>query len=83
MTENTVAEVTERLKREVGAILRRDPSEIGEEAPLHTLGMDSLSFVELLVFIEREFELKLVESGLTREDFQTIRALASCISELR
>ena len=46
---------------------------------MHELGVDSLSFVELLVFIEKTFNIKLMESGLTREDFRTIHSLASSI----
>jgi acyl carrier protein len=79
MTEN---EVRETLIAEIAAILTVEPSEISPEALLHDLGVDSLSFVELLVVIEKTFQLKLMETGLTREDFQTINSLASCISKL-
>jgi len=48
---------------------------------LSELGLDSMSFVELLVFIEKKFNLKLVDSGLGRENFKTVRALANRIYE--
>jgi acyl carrier protein len=44
--------------------------------------MNSMAFVELLVVIEKVFGLKLMETDLTKEDFQTIRSLASCISRM-
>jgi acyl carrier protein len=73
-------QVEEKLIRQIAVILSVDSQKIKPEVPLHSLGVDSLSFVELLVFIEKEFSIKLMESGLTSEDFQTIRALAKRIS---
>jgi len=64
----------------VASIISLDTSKIAPEAPLHTLGIDSLGFVELLVFIEKRFTLKLIEAGLSRKDFGNIRALANRIS---
>lgn len=69
------------LVKEIAAILSADPSKITQDTPLHALGLDSLRFVELLVVIEKMFNVKLMESGLTREDFQTIRSLTSSISK--
>ena len=76
-------DIEEKLIREVASILSADPFEITPDTPLHTLGLDSLRFVELLVFIEKTFNLNLIGSGLKREDFQTISSLASCISRMR
>jgi acyl carrier protein len=75
-------EAQQTLIAEIAAILTVDASEISPDALLHDLGIDSLSFVELLVVIEKTFNLKLMETGLTREDFQTINSLAACISKL-
>ncbi len=77
----TAADIEKTLIQEVAIILGVDPSTISSNVPLHTLGVDSFSFVELLVFIEETFNLKLMESGLTRENSQTIHLLASYISE--
>jgi len=74
-------QVEEKLIRRIAAILSVDVVKIKPEAKLHTLGVDSLSFVELLVFIEQEFKIKLMESGFAREDFRTIRSLAQCIGK--
>jgi acyl carrier protein len=68
--------IEDKLIRQIAAILAIDKEKIKPEAPLQTLGVDSLSFVELLVFIEKEFKIKLMESGLTGEDFKTIHSLA-------
>lgn len=74
--------IEESIIREVAAILSRDPGAIEPEVPLHEMGVDSLGFVELLVVIEKKFKIKLMESGLTRNDFRTIRALSSKIGTM-
>lgn len=71
--------VEDKLIRQIAAILATDSQKIKPEVPLHTLGVDSLSFVELLVFIEKEFKIKLMDSGLQAQDFKTIRSLAQRI----
>ncbi len=73
--------IEETLINEVATILSVDPDTVSHDAPLHSLGMDSLRFVELLVFIESQFSLNLMDSGLTKADFQTIGALARRIAE--
>ncbi|MCG8430240.1 MAG: acyl carrier protein [Candidatus Omnitrophica bacterium] len=70
--------VTERvLLEELQVILGRD--DIRVDAPLHEMGVDSMAFVELLVFIEKRFKVRLMDSGLKREDFYSIRSLAGRI----
>ena len=72
-------EIAGILKRELACIISCDPDTIKENVPLHIFGVDSLSFVEFLVAIEREFGIQLLESGLKKEDFSTIRSLACSI----
>ena len=75
-----VENIKKILINEVSAITASDISVVSADAPLHDLGIDSLGFVELLVAIEKRFNLKLMESGLSQEDFQTINSLAKRIS---
>ena len=75
-------EIENILAREIATIISVDPSRVIPDIPLHELGIDSLSFVELFVFIEKTFNIKLMESVLTREDFRTVRSLASSISRM-
>lgn len=81
MDAHSVTDVEQILAREVATILCKEPAEIQTDASLPSLGLDSMGFVELLVVIEKTFALRLVESGLTREDFETIHALATRISK--
>lgn len=76
----TIQEIEKTLIQGISSIANRDVATITPEAPLHELGIDSLGFIEVLVFIEKTFTLPLIASDLTREDFETIHALASFIS---
>jgi len=79
MNKLTLKEIEEKLINQIASILLLNSAKIKPDVQLHTLGVDSLSFVELLVFIEKEFKIKLMESGITREDFKTIHSLSACI----
>jgi acyl carrier protein len=83
MRETSVQEIEKVLTSEVADILSITRSDVVADAPLHTLGMTSMAFVELLVVIEKVFDLKLMETDLRKEDFQTIRSLASRISSMK
>ncbi len=75
----TKTEIEQILVREIGIIL--GGVQVNEDMPLHDLGLDSMGFVELLVFVEKKFALKLVDSGLARDNFRTVRILANSIYE--
>jgi len=79
MGKMDIKEIEDILISEVATISASNADDVAVDASLHDLGIDSLGFVELLVAIEKRFELKLIESGLTREDFETIKSLAQCI----
>jgi acyl carrier protein len=78
--EITLKEIENKLIQEIASILSRDKSSLAIDTPLHELGIDSLEFVEILVFIENTFELQLIESNLTKKDFGTIHSLACFIN---
>lgn len=79
----TVQEIEHKLTDLVASLTNRDPAAIGPDTPFQELGIDSLGFVEILVFIEKTFKLQLIASDLTKKDFETIHTLASFISGLR
>jgi acyl carrier protein len=83
MPETSVREIEEKLIEEVATILSVDPETIAVDSPFQSLGMDSMAFVELLVSIERVFDLQLMETDLSKEDFETVAALALRISRMR
>jgi acyl carrier protein len=76
----TTEEIEKKLIQGISSITNRDASAIAPDMPFHDLGIDSLGFVEILVFIEKTFALKLIASDLTKNDFETIHTLASYIT---
>jgi acyl carrier protein len=77
----TVQEVEQKLIEGISSIMNRDRTAIVADKPFHELGIDSLGFVEILVYIEKTFKLQLIASDLTKKDFETIRTLASFIGK--
>jgi acyl carrier protein len=76
----TVQDIEQKLVEGISSITNKDKSAIAADKPFHELGIDSLGFVEILVFIEKTFKLQLIASDLTKKDFETIHTLSSYIS---
>ncbi len=76
----TAEEIESRLIQLIATITNRQPSEIAPDKPFHELGIDSLGFVEILVFIEKNLKLQLIASQLDRKDFETVSSLARFVS---
>lgn len=75
----TVQEIEDALLEGIASIADADKASLAADQPFHELGIDSLGFVEILVFIEKKFRLQLIQSDLTRKDFETVRSLAAFI----
>ena len=72
----TADDVMPELKSHVAFLLGAEPASIAIDQPLHQLGLDSMGFVDLLVFIEKQFGLSLMNSGLFQDDFASLAVLA-------
>jgi len=79
----TIQEIEKKITELVASITNREAATIGPDTPFQEMGIDSLGFVEILVFIEKTFTLQLIASDLTKKDFETIHTLASFISRSR
>lgn len=69
-------EIEDFLSREIALILRLNESDIKNDASLNDLGIDSMSFVELLIAVENKFGVKLIEAGITKSDLSSLKTLA-------
>ena len=76
----TVDDVLLKLKEHVAFLLGVEAASLAADQPLHQLGLDSMGFVDLLVFIEKQFGLSLMNSGLSQEDFASLTVLARRIA---
>ena len=81
MSKWTVEEVERALAQEVATILSVDPTVVKPDVPFHSLGMESLGFVELLVFVENTYGLALIDAGLNRQNSENLRALARYVCQ--
>jgi acyl carrier protein len=77
---NTEEAIVAQLKERIAFLLEKDVSTISSDQPLHEMGLDSIAFVDLLVFIEKQFNLALASSGLNPEDFASLNGLARRIA---
>ncbi|BDD02133.1 phosphopantetheine-binding protein [Persicobacter psychrovividus] len=59
------------------------PKEIEDDAPLFGdgLGLDSIDALELIVLLEKEYDIKLADPEKSRAVFASVNTLASFITE--
>jgi acyl carrier protein len=76
----TTQEIENILIQGISSIKNMEELEIAPERSFHELGIDSLGFVEILVFIEKTFKLELIASDLAKQDFESVHSLALFIS---
>ncbi len=80
MKKPDIKEIKKKLTDQIALYVGEKPSDIKSYIPMHELGLDSLGLVELFVFIEKEFKIQLMESGISQEDIKKIDSLAVSIS---
>lgn len=72
-------EVMGKLRTHVAMLVGSSMEQVETDRPLHLLGLDSMGFVDLLVFIEKQFKLSLMSSTLVHDDFASLAALTKRI----
>ena len=76
----TTQEIENILIQGISSIKNLTAADITPDQSFHELGIDSLGFIEILVFIEKNFKLELISSDLAKQDFESVRTLALFIS---
>jgi acyl carrier protein len=51
---------------------------IAKETPFNQIGLDSSSIIELVLFIERKFQVTVPEGDLVPDNLKSVEALAQC-----
>jgi acyl carrier protein len=73
---------TEEISRQLLTFIRTnivDPSmEVNLDTPFNKLGIDSMTIIELVLFLERKFKIILPETELVPSNFKSITTLAEC-----
>lgn len=81
MNNVSIEEIARALRKEMSVITSREISKIDPEASLASNGINSMGFIELLLSVERLWNVKLVEAGLSMADVRTVNALAGRIRQ--
>ncbi len=81
MADITVDEIVRTLRKEISVITSRDMEKIDPEGSLASNGINSMGFIELLLAVERLWNVKLVDAGLSMADVRTVSALAGRIRQ--
>lgn len=55
--------------------------QIEPETVLSTVGLDSFSMIEIVLFLERKFSIELPDESLTPENIKSISSLCNCAIE--
>lgn len=71
--------IQKELTEQIAGILSVESATVDIEAPLHTLGLDSMRMVEIIVFIETHYGVDLMGSGLKQEDVSSVVAMARTV----
>ncbi len=75
----TQAKVREIVLGVIEGVIDVDPAEITDEKQFRELGVDSLTALDVLTALEREFRLKLGEESMRR--FVNIEGVAAVVKE--
>lgn len=80
---NQQMEVKQEIRRYiVDNILFGDVGNLDEDIPFHESGiLDSMGFLELITFVETKFAIKIPDSELNPENFDTLRKMSSFFEE--
>jgi len=81
MSELVLTEIIAALKEEIAVITGKKAEDIKEDQPLSFNGINSMGFVELLLSINRIWNVNLMEAGIGIGDVRTLAALAEKIKQ--
>lgn len=73
--------ILQKLREEVALITRKAPENVDDSVPLRSCGIDSMSFLELLIFIKKEWDVDFLQMGLSVDFLKNLRGLAGRINE--
>ena len=82
MKNITIESIEQELCTDVEIIISCNTNTIDCNATLASLGIDSLSLVEIFVAVENRFNLKLLNANLCNDDLKSIHSLSNKIYSL-
>jgi acyl carrier protein len=70
--------ILEFIRSEI--LLGDEHTSLGEDTPLLDGAMDSLGLMQLVAFLEEEFDMELADDQITSENFRTVNDVTRLIS---
>ncbi len=74
--------IVDQLGQFARANLVAEGTVLEEQTRFAEVGLDSFALVELLLFCERAFGVRVPDSHLTRENLASLASLAACVAQL-
>jgi acyl carrier protein len=79
MAGKSVKEIEGELVRGISAMMAKTGTKLAPDSPLADMGLDSFMLVEIFVMIEKKYGVKLLDSGIRKEDLETVGSLAAYV----
>ena len=73
-----IGTVTNDLIKFIKGNILESGNDISPNMPFSEAGMDSMSIIEVVLFIERKYGVALPEGELTIDNLKTVETLAAC-----
>jgi acyl carrier protein len=77
----TQKEIEKELLHFLKTSILAEKVDLSETDELRSIGVDSFSIVEIILFIERKFGLILPDNQLLPENFKSVESIASLVSK--
>jgi acyl carrier protein len=77
-----IAEIENELLRFIRTSVLENGVRIENDTAFRQLGIDSLSIIAIVLFIERKFGVRIPEEELIPENLESINAVAACCFRL-
>lgn len=74
-----IQEIEDKLCTFIQVDLLEETQKIHPDTPLLEIGLDSLSIIEILLYSERVFQVKLPDRIMTKENLQSVRHFSVCV----
>jgi len=82
VSDHAADSIVEQLRNEISVITGLPAAQISADESLADNGINSMGFIELLLFVERTWGIKLMEAGVGSGDVKSVNALASRLYDL-
>lgn len=81
MSELNVEEITAKLLEEISVITGKKTDELDRKLPLARNGINSMGFVELLLTVAKNWNVNLIDAGISMADVNSVESLAARVRQ--